>query len=57
MWLQIISHKNSNSIKEGSRMSEENCCEKASDDGWNFGWDEGAKFMMRSVAELMIEGF
>ena len=31
----------------------EDCCVKALDDGWHFGWDEGAKFMLRSVAELI----
>ena len=35
---------------------DDECCESAAEDGWEAGWEEGSKFMLRSIAELIGNG-
>lgn len=37
-------------------MDEKNCCERTADIAENYGWDEGAKFMLQSIGELIGNG-
>lgn len=35
---------------------DEECCVRAADDAADYAWNEGAKFMLRSIAELIGNG-
>ena len=35
---------------------DDDCCARAADDGHDHGWNEGARFMLRSIAELIGNG-
>ncbi len=37
-------------------MSDDDCCVRAADDAGDYAWDEGARYMLRSVAELIGNG-